>query len=280
MKKIFLLFFALFFASRVNSQIFIENFDYAPNTQISTTPLWYVANNSALAPITAAIPGLTFPDYIGSGIGNMGYIPSSPQTSETDSASLVPSVSSGAVYSSFMIRTIGVGTSPDRVFYSLQGSDNQIYGSVYWEPTGNSDLYRIGIQKAGGDAVVYYNRNLVRSTQTYLVIVKYEFKTGSGSDDEVSLFVYDIDTPVPSVEPAPDLGPITSASPDAPNLSRVLLNNSINGPDLYIDGIYVDQAWNSGVLPVELASFTSSVINRDVTLYWKTTSETNNSAFE
>jgi hypothetical protein len=136
----------------------------------------------------------------------------------------------------------------------------------------------LGIRKAGGDAFVYYNQNL-SLFQTYLVIAKYEFKTGSNSDDEVSLFVYDVNTAVPSIEPTPNVGPLTSASPDAQDLSRVYLNKEQFTSDLYIDGMYIDQSWNNNVLPVELASFTSSVNGRDVTLNWTTTSETNNAGF-
>ncbi len=277
MKKFILLAFVLLFSSHANSQIFIENFEYPANTEISTTPLWHVANNSGIAPITASIPGLTFPDYIGSGIGNTGYIPSSSQTGETDSASLVPSVSSGAVYSSFMINMINPSTL-ERFFFSLQGSNNQNYGSVFIKGT-TLLRFQIGIQKTGSDTVVY-DSQLLNSSQTYLVIVKYEFNTGSGDDDELSLFVFDNSNPPPSIEPAPNVGPLTSASPDAPNLSRVYLNHDFFGPDIYIDGIYVDQSWNNTVLPVELASFTSSLSGRDVTLNWTTSSENNNSVFE
>ena len=277
MKKIFLLFFALLFTSRVNSQIFIENFEYPPNTEIATTPLWYAASDSGNNPITVTVPGLTFPDYIGSGVGNTGYISGGTSAGgEDDSASLVPSVSSGTVYSSFMIRLLST-TGFENFCYCLQGSNNENYGLVYIKRLFPG--YQIGVQKVPGDAVVYYSPQL-NLFQTYLVIVKYEFKTGSGDDDEVSLFVYDANTAVPSVEPAPSVGPLTSVSPDAPDLSRVFLNKPAGGADIYIDGIYVDLSWNNSVLPVELASFTSHVNKNNVTLNWSTSSENNNSVFE
>ncbi len=275
MTKAILLSFFLMVSSLANSQIFIENFEYPNNTPLSDAPQWYPVGNLGINPILVTLPGLTFPGYIGSGVGNTGYITTA--FGETDSASLTPSVNSGVVYASFMINLLTVGSISDKVFFTLQGSNNQNFASVAVRSFGPG--FELGVQKAGGDAFVYYNQNLAQF-RTYLVVAKYEFKTGSGTDDEVSLFVFDNTNPLPSIEPAPNVGPLTSASPDATDLSRVYLDKSVNSADLFIDGIYVDQSWNNTVLPVELTSFTSSVSGRDVTLNWTTTSETNNAGFE
>ncbi|MBK8552938.1 MAG: T9SS type A sorting domain-containing protein [Ignavibacteria bacterium] len=84
------------------------------------------------------------------------------------------------------------------------------------------------------------------------------------------------------IEPTPTLGPIPFGSGlDPANLSQVLLRQggeSIS-PTLIIDGIYVETSWNNTTLPVELASFTSAVNKRNVTLNWATASESNNSGF-
>ncbi len=50
-----------------------------------------------------------------------------------------------------------------------------------------------------------------------------------------------------------------------------------NSDYIGIDGLVVI---GDGVLPVELASFASVVINNDVTLNWSTATETNNSGFD
>lgn len=43
--------------------------------------------------------------------------------------------------------------------------------------------------------------------------------------------------------------------------------------------VFCGGAWNSGIIPVELTSFSASVAANDVTLLWKTTTELNNSGF-
>ncbi len=277
MKKIFLLCFLLLFSSKSNSQIFIENFEYPNSTPFSSTPQWFIASDSGQNPNYAAIPGLTFPGYIGSGVGNTGYLTGG--TGEDNYALLTPSVNSGAVYVSFMLSAIAVAAPADVEFLTLQGTDIQTYASLAID--GQGSTFKLGIGKTSGTGYAYTSSNL-NLFRTYLIIVKYEFKTGSGTDDEVSLFVFDNTNPLPSIEPTPDVGPTTTAgSPDAPDLSRLFLpKTSISNPDTYIDGIYVDQAWNNNVLPVELASFTSLVSGRDVILNWTTTSETNNAGFD
>lgn len=188
-------------------------------------------------------------------------------------------MNSGAVYVSFMLSAIAVAAPADVEFLTLQGTDIQTYASLAID--GQGSTFKLGIGKTSGTGYAYTSSNL-NLFRTYLIIVKYEFKTGSGTDDEVSLFVFDNTNPLPSIEPTPDVGPTTTAgSPDAPDLSRLFLpKTSISNPDTYIDGIYVDQAWNNNVLPVELASFTSLVSGRDVILNWTTTSETNNAGFD
>ncbi|MFI5406101.1 MAG: T9SS type A sorting domain-containing protein [Nitrososphaerales archaeon] len=66
--------------------------------------------------------------------------------------------------------------------------------------------------------------------------------------------------------------------------STGLLNAQIeitfNGNSFNIDNIYWDNMCISGLIPVELISFTSEVDNNVVTLLWQTATETNNSGFE
>jgi len=53
-----------------------------------------------------------------------------------------------------------------------------------------------------------------------------------------------------------------------------------DNPNTLFDKIIVWVAANDGILPVELASFTSAVNKNDVTLKWNTTSEQNNKGFD
>ncbi len=276
MKKIFLLFFALFFTSRVNSQIFIENFDYPSDTYLPSTGIWGVfqpGTDSIFVPPES----LTFPDYAGSGIG---YCAALGTVGEDDSTSFPP-VTTGSIYVSFLFKPLAAGSNNEPFIEFKNGSAPRAWLKVYTRSPNGTDL-EIGLTFSD-EPTVFYSPPNYQLGQTYLIVAKYEFNPGA-ANDKASLWVFDSLSPPPATEPAPVIGPIGVAlRPDADTLRTiVLVQGTINGTSGFsiIDGIYIDQAWNSTVLPVELASFTSSVINRDVTLYWKTTSETNNSAFE
>ena len=271
MKKFILLVCLLFISSSAFSQIFTENFDYAGGTVLSSTAAWDVAS-AGVNPPTVAPPGLTFPDYLGSGVGNDLFLTTN---GEDDSASITPRQFTGSVYASFMIN-VGAAQTTGDYFFALSTTGNAFDARVYARSSGAG--FNLGITKAN-DAAISWGSAVYTFGTTYLVVDKYTFNAGA-LDDQVSLFVYN--TSLPITEPTPTIGPITSTATDAINLSRVILRqgSAANAPTLVIDGIYIDNVWNNNVLPVELSSFTSVISKRDVTLNWSTASETNNSGFE
>ncbi|MBK8551951.1 MAG: T9SS type A sorting domain-containing protein [Ignavibacteria bacterium] len=95
----------------------------------------------------------------------------------------------------------------------------------------------------------------------------------------MSLFVFS--SGVPSIEPTPTLGPVTSTTTDVADIGRFALRQGLNttSASMVLDEIYAGTDWTT-LLPVELSSFSSSIIKRDVKLNWVTASETNNSGFE
>lgn len=256
------------------SQIFIENFDYPAATVLSTTAMWDVSSAGGTNAITVQAPGLTFPNYIGSGIGNCVFLNTS---GEDDSSVIVPRQTTGSVYASFMLNVQTAQATGD-YFFALSTTGNAFDARVYARSSGGG--FQLGITKAN-EATITWGTTVYSFGFTLLIVDKYTFNPNP-NDDQVSLFVFDFGNPPPPSEPTPTIGPITATSADAINLSRVILRqgSAANAPTLNIDGIYLDNAWNNGVLPVELASFTSSINGRDVNLNWITSSENNNSHFE
>ncbi len=276
MKKIFFLSFFLMFSSFANSQIFIEDFDYPVDTYLPSTGRWGVfrpGTDSIFVPQES----LTFPDYAGSGIG---YCAALGTDGEDDSASFLP-VTSGSIYVSFLLKPLAAGSNNEPLIEFKNGSAPRAWLKVYTKSPNGTDL-EIGLTFSD-EPTVFYTPPNYQLDQTYLIVAKYEFNPGAGND-KASLWVFDSLSPPPATEPAPVIGPLGVATrPDADTLRTiVLVQGTINGTSgvSLIDGLYVDQAWNNSVLPVELNSFTSSANGRDVTLNWTTTSETNNSAFE
>ncbi|MEO6696042.1 MAG: T9SS type A sorting domain-containing protein [Ignavibacteria bacterium] len=273
MKILICILLTLFFSSQCYSQIFVENFDYPPGTIISTTPVWDIFN-AGINPIKVFSPGLTLPYYAGSDIGNKVLLFA---TGEDVFAAITPNLVSGSVYVSFM-HNLSLSSNFGKNFLDLCSTDNIFVARVYAKTAGGG--YQLGITKSD-EPFISYGSTIYTDQVSYLVIVKYVFNPGV-NDDEVSLFVYSQSDPPPDIESFPTIGPFTGASTDAGNISRIILRQGSGPtePHVSIDGIYIDTVWNQVLLPVELVSFNFSIIGRNVTLNWATTSETNNSHFE
>jgi len=261
----------LVLTSQSKSQIYSEDFIYPIGTPITTTGNWFAASAGGTNPI-AVSPGLTFPSYIGSGIGDGVRMTT---TGEDDSSSIVSRPNSGTVYASFMVNISSTQATGD-YFFALSTSGNAFDCRVYARSSGAG--FQFGITKAN-EALVNYDTTVYTIGVTYLVVTKYQFNAGV-ADDQVSLFVFS--SPPPVLEPLPNVGPITAASTDAINLSRVILRqgSATAAPALVLDGIYLDNTWNNNLLPVELSSFVSVINGNNVTLNWSTSAETNNAGFD
>ncbi|MCK4358053.1 MAG: T9SS type A sorting domain-containing protein [Candidatus Cloacimonetes bacterium] len=214
--------------------------------------------------------GLTYTDYVCSGIGNAALVDGTSQdVNKTFSA-----VSSGTVFSTFMVNVSSAGTS----YYFHFASDPWSYAyraRMFCNSDGTGD-FEFGLSFSGGSADGLTNNDYSFNT-TYLVTVKYVFIDGE-NNDEVSLYVST--SGVPTTEPVtPTLGPFTSTAGDISNVGAVALRQSSSTPHIIIDGIRVATNWEDATLPVELSSFTAEyTINQTgqkyVSVNWTTASET------
>jgi hypothetical protein len=143
-----------------------------------------------------------------------------------------------------------------------------------------NNTFAFGITKnaISGGAVLWSDSIYTLGTK-YLVCAKYTFLTGTTNDDLVSLFVFS--SGVPSIEPTPTLGPVSSTTTDVLNIGRFALRQGLatTAASLVLDEIYAGTDWAT-LLPVELSSFSSAVIKNNVTLNWVTSQEINNLGFE
>ena len=277
MKKFILLVCFLLVSSLSQSQLLTENFDYSTGTAL-TANTWTQISTVATNPILVSNPGLTYTDYLGSGIGNAATLVNSGQDVFKD---LTSSQTSGSVYASMMVNVITGRTGDYFATFIQAGSETSFYGRLFVKLATNGNL-AFGISKFSISTSIpaVYSDSIYSTGTTYLIVVKYTFNTGTGTDDEASLFVFS--GAVPSTEPVPTVGPVTTTQADATTLGRFALRQggTASAPNVIVDGIYVETSWNNNVLPVELSSFTSVINKRDVTLNWATSAETNNSGFE
>lgn len=244
MKKLILLITIIFISSAASAQMrFTENFDYTVGDSIGAHG-WIANTGGATNRILVTSPGLTFPGYPLSGIGNAATLAATGQDQYT---LLSGDDSTGSVYAFFMVK-VDTAKTGDYFFALLQTGSTSFYeGRVQVRSIDGSGNIAFGITKGNAStdtavAGIWTPHAYSRGT-TYLICLKYTFVAGTNTNDQVSLFVFD--SSFPSTEPAPTVGPITYSSIDASKIGRVALRqgNQSRAPYLQIDGIRVATSW-------------------------------------
>ena len=276
MKKFILLVSFLLISTSGYSQLLIEDFDYTAGDSIGAYG-WVNFSGGATNRILVTSPGLSYATYIGSGIGNASTLVNSGQDLYKP---LTSNQTSGSIYTSMMVNVTTARTGDYFTGYLSSTSTTNFTGRFYVKLAANGNVSFGASKTTAGSGGIFYGDSVYTTGVTYLIVLKYTFNTGSGTDDQVSLFVFN--GAVPSIEPAPYVGPVSGTGPDLTDLGRVILRQGTasSSPNIIVDGIYTDASWNNNVLPVELASFTSSVNGNNVNLNWSTVSESNNSGFD
>ncbi len=278
MKKLILLVCFLMVSSFGYSQILEENFDYTLGD--SLTQHGWVAFSGTGVPLVVTSPGLTYTDYAGSGIGLSTMVVNGSGSRQDVYKSFTSSQSSGSIYTSMMINVTTAPTTDDYFAAYLPSTSTTLFnGRLYVKDDGAGNI-SFGISKTtSGSGAIVYGPATFTTGVTYVLVLKYTFNIGSTTDDEVTLYAFD--GAIPATEPVSAYaGPVGGTATDLADIDRFALRQAGSALTVTVDGIYTETSWNNSVLPVELASFTSTVSNRDVTLNWSTASELNNSGFE
>jgi hypothetical protein len=113
----------------------------------------------------------------------------------------------------------------------------------------NSSTFFLGIRK---NATTSYSPVLLNKNQTYLIVTKYKFTSGSTTNDSASLFI--IPSSIPVSEPVADQ--ISSDGNDSPGIGEIYINNHAFGQfggglrrsSVKIDGIKIAKSWGEAVL--------------------------------
>lgn len=240
-------------SSGLQAQLILEeNFNYTAGDslgQISPYANGWIPNTGgALNPIYVTSPGLIFAGYPSSGIGNAITLKSSGQDKLKDFSQ--DSVNTGTVYASFMIRVDSAARGDYFMAFLESGSTTNYKGRVYARSINGTGNISFGITKSNSssDTLVggIWTPHSYYKGVTYLLVLKYLFVPGSTSNDEVSLFVFNLD--LPATEPLiPEIGPITYFSADASAIGRIGIRQGTNtrAPNAVVDGIRVSTSWSS-----------------------------------
>ncbi len=264
-----------------------ENFDYPAGNNLTDHAWTIVQGGNSLTKVASV--GLSYTGYIAGGIGSAAQLDPNAGLSHEDYARSFTSQTSGSVYVSFLINAAAVDNNASFNFplYVTAASGTGGWGRVYIDvsqqsggsPTsGLVSQIRFGLSQFTESPV--FTPFIYSLDTTYLIVLKYTFVAGE-NNDQASLFVFS-DPNLPATEPQEaTLGPVASNSLDAANITRVVIRRAAASNNaILLDGIRVSPKWAESPLPVELVSFTSLVQDDQVTLSWRTATETNNFGFE
>lgn len=250
MKKLLSIVFVFGFTHLAISQnVLTDDFDYPPADSLENSGSWRRSGVDLPFNIKIVEPGLIYPGYAGSGIGNCSQLENSG-SGDVLLNSFSSAITTGSAYMSFMFQvdqlpsTVTQGYS---ISFDVDGSTTENNTRLIIKRlTGNE--FNLGIQKIGSFDIEFSNL-AYRAGQTYLIVLKYTFVPGM--DNDISeLFVFE--QGVPSAEPAQSLA-ATSSGYDLDNQGEVSLSNNyaqsgLNGISAKIDGIRVGNSWESSVL--------------------------------
>jgi hypothetical protein len=241
--------------------IFSENFDYSAGTGLTTIG-WSVISSGTNKCNVSDI-GLTYNNYPNSNIGRACSI--SGASNSEDIGKSFTQQTSGTVYYSFMVSINNNGTG-EGYFTGLQAAVGSSFNLRIFS-NGTSAPYKFGL----GTSTASYATTPTTFDAGSVALVVLKYTIGGNA----ALYVFK--DGIPQNEPAsPEvlLSSITSFNPGAVFIRQD--GSSMTGS---IDGLRIATSWGDSPLPVELSTFTSSVINNAVALSWSTVAEKSNYGF-
>ena len=272
--------FALLMTVTSKAQLLEESFNYPDGDSIGAHGWVHFSptGTGTLNRIMITSPGLEYAGFQFQGIGNAAAISNSGQDSYKPFSVLQ---NTGSVYAFFLVRVDTVRSTGDYFcsFLPSTSATNFLCRVYARKMQTSAQKFAFGISKTTTTGGIQWSDTAYAKGTTYLLVMKYSFNSITNTDDEVSLFIFS--SGVPASEPSPTLGPLTGTGTDANDIGRFAVRQGAesSAPNLKMDEIFIGNSW-SGVLPVEMNSFSSFVRGRDVTLFWSSEKETNNAGFD
>lgn len=226
-----------------SGNLLTENFSYPVGDSLGAHG-WVSFSGGSTNFLAVTAPGLVYSGYILSNIGNATRVLASGQDAykrfDNDD-----SLSSGTMYTSFMVNVTSAQTGGDYFFAFLPPppNSNSFYTARFYARDLSGSLsFGLSKSSATGGPIVYTGGDYSYGT-TYLVVIKYQFIAGA-ANDIMDAFIFA--TGVPSVEPAtPTIGPVTGTVADN-NLGKIALRqgSAATSPVVDVDGFRVSTSWD------------------------------------
>ena len=285
MKKLFTLLVAASAFSSINAQLLTEDFNYTG--AVVSVNGWI---GTAAAPVPPAAPliaistttGLTYTGFDGSAVGNAASLGAS---GEDLTKALPATVSTGKLYMTFMVKVSATTTTGDYITGFTSGGPTFFTNynlRVYVKAvTGGIDfgVSRGSVTTAPATPAAFTG-NVYNLNQTYLVTCRYEWLTGTTTDDVCSIYVHPT-TPnltEPAVMSASQSGS-TGVTDGTISAIFIRQGTTANGVAAVVDGFRAAASWLT-TIPVEMVSFSAKKAGTTNKLAWQTATELNNERFD
>lgn len=276
MKALLILLLILLLPLITPSQLLEENFDYALGKLTTVSSTWSESPIGSVD-IQVVTGNLSYAGYPSSNIGNMIFLDGGASGRSGVRREFTKITGNGnTVYCSFLLNAADLTDLDNNLSSGDYLGNFQTVGStikcyLYVRLGSTANTLNFGLAKSSSTSLTWINSDYGYSS-THLIVMAYSFQSG---DDAVKLWV---NPDLSGSEPVPDVE-ITSGT-DADTLMYIQYRQRTASGNFNVDGIRVSTSWSTAPLPVELTSFTASVLNKQVILNWKTATEINNYGFE
>ena len=228
-------------------QFLVENFEYGTVSNpdlVSLTTNWS-RHSGTQGP--AYIPtSLSYANYQASGIGgSTTFTNGGSGINDGDiNRKFADSITANNnVYAAFLVNLSSAKATADYFFHvGPRTIGTNFRGRVFARINGAG--WSLGLSKSTETRVD--DNTILNFNQTYLVVLKYTYSTGTASDDVVSLYAYE--SGIPASEPG---SPTVTIAPtgsgtgsDPANIGCVAIRQGTNTPTGTIDGISVATTWS------------------------------------
>ena len=274
MKQIFTLICLTTFTHVASAQLLSENFNFSG---LITANGWTAHSAGGTTPITTSgVTGLTYTGYVGSGVGSTGNAAALGASGEDDNKTLSTAQTSGVVYYSFLLKVTSMGASKNNYITGLYENSTTFPMRLFLVSNAGATNFEFGIGRSG--AAIATTANTYSFGATYLVVMKYEFVSGT-TNDIISLFIQT--SGVNINEGTPNLTYSGATGTDATSINGVLLRQGTATDAIIstIDELRVANTWTT-VLPIETSNIAAQNKGTKNVITWSTASEKNNAYFE
>ncbi len=293
MKKLFFISTCLFLSGVHSQTLLNETFIYGTTSgplcgTSGVTANWTPHSSAGVTPILYTTTSLTYPGYgPGTSIGNGATTFANGALPRENINRVIPLVNSGSVYVSFLMKVSGATSTTLSSDYVVHFSDTfgstlsgNAIGRIFIKNQLLLPACSLGISKGSLAGAAVYSPTMYSISQTLLVVMKYQFRTGSLNDDSIYAWIYT--SGVPQTEPPPHLIASDMTVNDLAQIRSICIRQGTVGTSYgTIDAIKVGLTWPSTLLPVEWLYFNAQQINNnEIRLNWSTASEKNNAFFE